>query len=270
MARIITPRVLSLWGLAAFAGTITGPFGTYSTLDWEERSLFWGCICASSVFVSGCVRELGAHLFTENSQGRREAWHVCAVSFLMTPLVYGLVNGMGLHSVLGEYSLAKVALFVFLFSNIISALRRISGKKELLAEETSVEAESDPLGLMEAASGVDTVVAPHLSCRLMDRLPAGISGEILHLSARDHFVDVALDGALVSLRMRFSDAVTEMDGIAGFSVHRSHWVAEAAIEGIARQNAKMFLVLKNDQQVPVSRAARSRLEEAGILQRFAS
>ena len=102
-------------------------------------------------------------------------------------------------------------------------------------------------------------------CRLRRRLPMGMREPILHLSARDHFVDVETETALYSVRMRFADAVAEMDGVTGQATHRSHWVAVHAIRETKLEGGKLFVVLCNGTEVPVSRTFRPQLAEAGIL-----
>ena len=57
-----------------------------------------------------------------------------------------------------------------------------------------------------------------------------------------------------SLLMRFADAMAELDGVAGMQVHRSHWVAFAAVRGITRARGKTFLQLEDGRLVPVSRS----------------
>jgi DNA-binding LytR/AlgR family response regulator len=54
--------------------------------------------------------------------------------------------------------------------------------------------------------------------------------------------------------MRFSDALAELDGLAGLQVHRSHWVAGCAVVEMKKQNGRCVVVLQNGTEVPVSRA----------------
>ena len=58
--------------------------------------------------------------------------------------------------------------------------------------------------------------------RLMRRLPDEIKAPILRLTVRDHHVDVFTEKGEVELRLRFADAVDEMEGVDGLCVHRSH------------------------------------------------
>ncbi|MDU9002459.1 LytTR family DNA-binding domain-containing protein [Sedimentitalea todarodis] len=101
--------------------------------------------------------------------------------------------------------------------------------------------------------------------RLIRRLSPGFEGPILRLSVRDHYVDVISGTGSETIRMRFADAIDEMDTVKGHCTHRSHWVVEEAIVDAGRDGSKVFLTLTNGDQVPVSRKYKPDLEEAGIL-----
>lgn len=101
--------------------------------------------------------------------------------------------------------------------------------------------------------------------RLARRLPDGFSGRILRLTVEDHFVDVVTDVENYRIRMRFSDAVDEMEPCIGFCTHRSHWVALDAVEGVHREAGKVLLKMTNGDLVPISRKYRPNVEEAGFL-----
>lgn len=101
--------------------------------------------------------------------------------------------------------------------------------------------------------------------RLARRLPDGASGRILRLTVEDHFVDVITDVDSYRIRMRFSDAVDEMEPCIGFCTHRSHWVALDAVAGVHREAGKVFVRITNGDLVPISRKYRSNVEEAGFL-----
>ena len=68
-----------------------------------------------------------------------------------------------------------------------------------------------------------------------------------------------------AIRLRFGDAIEEMDPVDGFCTHRSHWVARQAVSGAERERGKIFLRLENGDRVPVSRTYMPDLEEAGLL-----
>jgi hypothetical protein len=101
--------------------------------------------------------------------------------------------------------------------------------------------------------------------RLAARLPAALEGPILALQAEDHYVRIHTTRGSTLLLMRFADAIAELDGQPGLQVHRSWWVARAAVTGAARTGRRAELVLSNGLSVPVSRAAMVQARAAGYL-----
>ncbi|MEY8839506.1 LytTR family DNA-binding domain-containing protein [Cribrihabitans sp. XS_ASV171] len=101
--------------------------------------------------------------------------------------------------------------------------------------------------------------------RLERRLPNEFSGDVLRLTVEDHSVCVVTTEGNHVIRMRFTDAIDEMEPMRGYCTHRSHWVAETAIESVERQSGRISLRLINGDVVPVSRKYRPALEEAGIV-----
>lgn len=101
--------------------------------------------------------------------------------------------------------------------------------------------------------------------RLAKRLPETFSGQIYRLTVRDHFVDVVTSQGIFTIRSRFTDAIDEMEPIPGHCTHRSHWVTDDAITGVEKSDGKIFLRLKNDDLVPVSRKYKPMLEQDGVI-----
>ncbi|MEM6727570.1 MAG: LytTR family DNA-binding domain-containing protein, partial [Pseudomonadota bacterium] len=84
------------------------------------------------------------------------------------------------------------------------------------------------------------------------------------IAARDHFVEVVTEQGSHRIRMRMADAVAEMEGADGMLVHRSHWVARCAIEGVKRAGAKHYVISADAELIPVSKSNLPKLEEAGL------
>jgi uncharacterized membrane protein YidH (DUF202 family) len=101
--------------------------------------------------------------------------------------------------------------------------------------------------------------------RLANRLPDDFVGPVLRLTVNDHLVEVISAKQVHRLRMRFGDAVNEMEPVEGFCTHRSHWVTRDAVSKVERQDNRLQVVLTNADRVPVSRKYRANLEIAGLL-----
>jgi len=63
--------------------------------------------------------------------------------------------------------------------------------------------------------------------------------------------------------MRLGDAIEELQGLEGAQVHRSWWVARAAIADVRRGDGRAVLTLVSGAEVPVSRTYAPQLRAAG-------
>lgn len=100
--------------------------------------------------------------------------------------------------------------------------------------------------------------------RFMDRLPVKLrGGEIFAVEAEDHYLRLHTSKGQDLILMRLSDAVAELEGLEGAQVHRSWWVARAAVADARRGDGRATLTLKDGAKVPVSRAYAKALRTSG-------
>lgn len=104
--------------------------------------------------------------------------------------------------------------------------------------------------------------------RFLRRLKPGLGHELVRLAMQDHYVEVHTERGRQLILMRFADALDELDGIAGWRLHRSHWIAAAGIADIKRKAGKTVVVARDGAELPVSRTYLPTLKDAGILKRF--
>ncbi len=100
----------------------------------------------------------------------------------------------------------------------------------------------------------------------LDRLSAGFPLPLVALEMEDHYVRAHGQGGrseLILLRMR--DAVAELAGIEGERVHRSWWVARAAVTGKRRDGRTLLFQLGPTLEAPVARDRVADLKTKGWL-----
>lgn len=258
---------LSVWILFTVAATVMGPFNTSSVLTLPGRGAYWAVIVAGALVISAVVAELAALLVPDRRRWAFDLLRIAGMVVCFSPFVLLWTNFM-----LRDYSdytpdLGMVAVFVALIGVVVHTTRRIlrDEQAKFLHEESGRLAMPVTEVPQPTVAAADPEPEQPEAPRLMRRLPDGTVGPVLRLSASDHFVEVVLPAETHSLRMRFADAIEEMDGVAGYCAHRSHWVAQAAITQVERDGARILLRLINDDTIPVSRTYRPRLEKAGIL-----
>lgn len=238
--------------LAAYAG----PFGTYNN-SFPYRLAFWTLVIFTSVLMAGWFTRLAHRLVSRKRPWLQDLFVVGLMTACFSPVLIGYSAGFLAVRFASLADALPFAQFVAIISLCITTSRRIiAGRLR--------GASSDPdAGEGESADTLSPEPVPEP--RLMRRLPESFRGPILRLTVEDHFVDVVGPEQTHRLRMRFSDAIDEMDPITGFCTHRSHWVARAAVERVDRDGGRIFLVLTNGDQVPVSRTYRPQVEVAGLL-----
>jgi hypothetical protein len=100
--------------------------------------------------------------------------------------------------------------------------------------------------------------------KFLDRLPLKLRGaEVWAVEAEDHYLRLHTSLGQDLILLRLADAVDELAGIEGAQVHRSWWVARAAIADARRGDGRATLVLKDGSEVPVSRTYARVIRELG-------
>lgn len=124
-------------------------------------------------------------------------------------------------------------------------------------------------GTASQAGGPPPPTPPHHAA-FLERLPGRIGAELTYLTMRDHYLEVHTSAGQAMLLMRLSDAVGELADYDGFQIHRSHWVASAAVSRLVREGRGLLVELKDGVRLPVSRSfapqVRDRIGEMNLPQ----
>lgn len=244
-AGIVSPVMLFIWLASWCLAVVAGPFGTYATMGWQIRLVYWGAVITLGLVIGIAVRWRMMARAEVLGPARFDLAVSFIVSIILAPLIWVLRGG--LDPVLGyaDLRLGGITVNTFLIVAGVFALRRLTGAEKPVGYRRPVP--EDP---------------PRP--RLLRRLSGEVGEEILRLSGNDHYVDVTTRMGRETLRLRLADAIEEMEPVKGVCTHRSHWVALAAIKDLERETGgKLFVRLSNGDRVPVSRNYRSRLEVAG-------
>lgn len=249
-----TKENLAIAVLGILASVVTGPFQTYQSLNTPMLILFWSVVILSSIFVAKLVQEVVRPLMPRTRSWQRIVVYSLGMGVVFAPLCYlwTWLIVPPLDGTLMEFH--WFVIDVILISFVVFAMRLIMVKGLRQAIFEASESGAIP-------THADDPVRPRLYRRIADNDP----GPILRIEAMDHFVAVVTPQAACQLRLRFADAVEQMDGVEGVITHRSHWVARDAVVGVQRENGRLFLRLKGGALVPVSRSYRAALEKSGLI-----
>lgn len=260
------PVTLVVCVIVTVLAVVSGPFGTYELLGLTDRFLYWGAMTIGSTLVAYGLRQATGHLVPADKPVLFELVVTGLMVLVVTPMALGLTYVFMPGACLETGCIGRMSLNVAVIAGSVFVLRRIvPGFEDLLFFVRDEAGDLRLLAPSPVAAGENASAGAPPRPRLYQRLSKREDGDILHLTANGHFVTVTLDTGRQDIRMRFGDAVNEMDSIAGLLTHRSHWVALSAVKGHRRVDGKQVLVLVNGMEVPVSRTCRPGLEKAGLL-----
>lgn len=253
--RLLGRRLPVLLG-AALVLALLGPFGTFADLTLTQRLAYW----VGLIGLGGLAFELLTLAASRLLRERPEAWRALlagvtlAVAAPMTLAVALLEKSLRGKDMLHPLGLAELFVYVLLVTLLVSAI--------------PVWLELRDRGLLAAPTATaplpDQAPPPPSEPTFLARLPARLGRDLLALEMEDHYVRAHTAEGSDLILMRLRDAIAELAGLDGMQVHRSHWVAAAAVSVVERKpDGKLVLVLRNGLRVPVSRSHASAVREAG-------
>ncbi len=232
-----------------------GPFGTWDELGIFDRLAFWAIAVGINWLCAYFVFRVTLQAFFAR---RWPPWLGVALSSALsavpgTGAVWGAVAAYlghqpsGIAEVMVLYS--QVAVLQLAIGTLVFYLIERSFRWREAAARSAARAEAP-----------DT---PAPAAALVARLSERARGEPLHLRMQDHYIEVHTSRGMEMVLLRFRDALREVEGVDGMQVHRSHWVARAAVDGVERRGGRVTLRLVNGTRVPVSRSFAPALRARG-------
>jgi hypothetical protein len=247
------PAELAVMAAAGLVAALVGPFGTFA-LPLGTRLLDW-LVFAFGGFAFFRPVVAGADALWR--QGGVPRWAALAVAILLaalptTLLVAWALTGMAWR----ELRLAElIALYpqVVLLGGVVTAIQ-----VALRSRAAPPVASEDPLAAPPPPSEPPVPT-------LLDRLPPHLGRDLLYLGNEDHYVRVYTRAGDTLLLLRMRDAVADLAPIDGMRVHRSWWVARAAVAAPVRRDRALSLRLVDGREIPVARAMVPELRARGWL-----
>jgi hypothetical protein len=235
-----------IWVICSVILSIMGPFGSYLSMDFPGRLAYWSAVVAGGTYCAhflrlGFLTVLGGRW----SQFRLDAVMLSTFAVLYTPLLHVATDYVTEGRT--PYSLLEMLGFVVAVGGVLIVIREALGL-HAPGLDRDANRQAEPLDAVMPARHGDSNPPP-----IIQRLPEPVRGTVFSISGSDHYVDVKTDAGSSSILLRFSDALREVEPVPGQRVHRSHWVADAAVDRMRRVGRRHFVVLKTGDEVPVSR-----------------
>jgi len=228
--------------VGTFLGVV-GPYGSYFNGPLMERLAYW----VTAMWIGVAVFGGGVRLAL--AAGWRfglPVWFVAGVAALVGAMVQTLI--VSRIAVWLWPHLASFTLMVWFGQCLAISIPLVAGY--LLLRRRLLRPEVGP--------------APGPSPRAVEETPSPVTGPVLCLRMEDHYVRVhTLNGSRL-VAGPFERVIAGL-GQDGMRVHRSWWVARAAVTGVIADGRNLRLTLKGGLHAPVSRASVAKLREAGWL-----
>ncbi|RUM21430.1 LytTR family transcriptional regulator [Rhizobium vallis] len=214
---------------------LTGPYGTMERMAFGERLAYWlslhalawsiAILCA--IIAERLLQGIIVSMFARMMAGA-----------LAAALPIGFAIGLVDYAFTGEATTLESGLWRALFSVPLCGLFCF-------------------LSYMAMSEKIAEAAAPeenHPDASILDRLKPENRGPLLRISVRDHYTEVVTSRGRELVLLRFADALKETASTSGLRVHRSHWVADAHVEGVKRDNGRLTILTRDGTEIPVSRS----------------
>jgi hypothetical protein len=260
------PKLWSaLIGAALLLGLV-GPFGTFDRLELLPRIAYWTAIVVITYAIGvGTVYFVVAAFFAS----KRRSLFAYTIAGLVSGLpVAGIVYGLNsqLYGVSGAGSFMELLVYCMAIAAVVSVLVALFSipRPEDVAGEVRAVAGYEGVPSPAVPAAIPTMPAETPRPPILDRLPVHLRGPLAYMTMQDHYVDVHTEKGGTLVLMRMADAIAETRGVAGLQIHRSHWVATAAVAAAVRRDGRLFLRMKDGAELPVSRSYTAAVRDAGL------
>ncbi|MEQ1899988.1 MAG: LytTR family DNA-binding domain-containing protein [Devosia sp.] len=239
------PRTLAGMGIVALVLGMSGPFGTFAKLPLLPLLAYWAAI----VVLTYAGGFLAAAYIEHRGVRRLPRWARIVVTGLPSGVV-ATIAVVAINAVTFGPGAMNPGEIGILFLNSILVALAVIAISMLIA--SAIRARNPAMAA--------TATPP----AILARIPLPQRGTLLALSVEDHYVDVITDRGKSLVLMRLADAMRETGSVEGLQIHRSHWVARAAVVRAHKSAGKLVLELSNGLKLPVSRGFLAEVRAAGL------
>jgi DNA-binding LytR/AlgR family response regulator len=229
--------------VVALTATVIGPFGTAERMSFGPRLLYWAAMTVSHALIAVLIIVAVFHMLARWTDQR---WPRLAAGGLAASLPLAAIQIMLQRFSAGmPLTLANAVATLMTTVTITLAVTVLVG---LVRSQAAPESAAEPV--RPAA----TPPAPRPGSAFLARLSVETGRDLISLTMQDHYIEVRTRTGSTLLLMRLSDAIRELEGVAGMQIHRSHWVARGAVARLIRDDGRMQVELVDGRRLPVSRS----------------
>ena len=252
--------LLELWAMLLLASIVgfMGPFGTYDDEGLVSRIVhWWQLLMGAYVLIRPIIIALGQLAAKSDLPKQTVVFWGVVVASVPLAILWRNVGQDEFRELDGYAGLLPFSLFCALAVLGVTqwalyADRRLAGAPS-----------SRPPPLPEAEESA--APEPDTKPALAKRLSPNFVGDIIALQSEDHYVRVHGQQGSELILIRLRDAIAEMEGVDGWQVHRSWWVARRGVVSAAPSGRSWALTLENGNTALVARDMVERLAAESLL-----
>ncbi|MEX3016488.1 LytTR family DNA-binding domain-containing protein [Gymnodinialimonas hymeniacidonis] len=242
---------LSIALLAVVIVSLLGPFSTYDRFSLPERGLYWGAVILGSLIPAHLIRSFLRDV-VPGSELKRDVVAVFCIGIVLAPLIWAANIFL-----LGD----QLATPLFLIEHVIIVW--LICAIPVLVRHQYRNMQEEPEALTEVQR-MPVAVPVEEAPALVRHVEPSVQGPIKRVSADGHQLLIYTAKGEARVRMRFSDALLQLDGADGIQVHRSHWLAFETIKSVTQDGRRYAAILTCGARVPVSPSRLGDLQSAGF------
>lgn len=233
-------RLIVFCGLMAFF-IISGPYGTYN-LPFNTRASYW----ISWVIVTLLPMILLFNIL--NHHPKFKNLNIWAKD--LATLIFGIPIAAAAGTFIGHQFFP---LFLVTFKNYLLEAQFQSpiliGFVAILHLTREKHIKKPTTINLNIANKTQTEQTVFLS-----RLPSHLGKNLVSISVSDHYLEIKTDKGVHLELLSLTKALEELIDYPGLQIHRSYWVAQTAIKKKLWQGSRLFIILTDGSQLPVSRS----------------
>lgn len=240
------------WALISTLLAVIAPYELVMGFGFLGRLGYWASVNAMTIVVAA-----GIHGFVRARRPAADLGVQMATAIVQAVVIGPLVWLVSLHGfgfdVGGIVWLAEFTLIVLIVAICVALIRYEMQKIRRFA-------------LADQGGVMAPVLSQPSRPSFLDRLEAPLDGEVVMVSADDHYLDVVTTEGQGRVLMRFRDAMAELEALPGYRIHRSHWVARSVLMRVRPDGRRHMAELSCGQKLPVSQAYVEDLRRAGLVE----
>ena len=256
--------------IGVFLGVI-GPFGSYNGGSLELRVFYWtGNMWIGFVIISTVVRLA----MRAASRFDLPVWFTLAAGVAIGSLPLGFLMAV-FSAWFWHGALSHISLFMVWYGQTLTISEPfaffyffVGRRGGFFGDPSPAPAPVPAVRIDETARPITEAGSGVASGSFLSRLPPRVGQDLLCLQMEDHYVRAHTRRGSDLILIPLKDAIAELGEVEGMQVHRSWWVARAAVAAPVANGRNLFLRLTNDMQVPVSRASVAKLKLAGWIEGY--